>query len=589
MYRYFALVWRAIDMPASATAERLQARLAEAHPWRCVIRRHGFALFDTGGSLSAQTLALPEEAGAILGRIFRRDGPGGFNEDMVKWAGPKALIDRYWGQYVGILRDPYNSAITVVRDPSGALPCLLVQHDNVHLIFSDLEDCQALGVIDFSVDWSYLAAALAYPIMACRDTALNQVSELQPGEAFVFDRGSTWRELWWNPLEVAQRERIEDFSAATQQLCAATHAAVHACAEGHEKIVLALSGGLDSSIVLSCLASTPAQITCVNHFGNGPAEDERRYARLMAQHAGTTLKEHPVTPADVDLRRVLELRPSARPSMYLHELTVGRVETALALETGATTIFSGAGGDGVFFQSYPHLTVMDYALERGFAGLMPVALAVAMRSGKSVWSLLGQALSARLNRRAKNPMQLEDPSIRSVVNADFLRLAGCESRFQPLWLASEWARRARPGVLWHALTVSLAPVFYSAFERTRPQYAFPLLSTLVVETALRIPTYLLMRGGVDRAVARQAFDLPPQISQRYDKGGANDAFRDILDHNLDFVREVMLDGSLATRGYLDRAKLEVYLTPGKAARDGQYTEILQNYFCMQAWLNRWEH
>ena len=62
----------------------------------------------------------------------------------------------------------------------------------------------------------------------------------------------------------------------------------HAWASCYDGIVHNLSGGLDSSIVLSCLKSAPSRprVTCLNYFTTGPNEDERRspdnVARVVA-------------------------------------------------------------------------------------------------------------------------------------------------------------------------------------------------------------------------------------------------------------------------------------------------------------------
>ena len=117
----------------------------------------------------------------------------------------------------------------------------------------------------------------------------------------------------------------------------------------------------------------------------------------------------------------------------------------------------------------------------------------------------------------------------------------------------------------------------------------PLLSQPLVETCLRIPTYVLIRSGRDRAVARQAFerDLPSEIARRQAKGRADQHVRNILDANLDFVRELLLDGVLVKRGWLNRAALELYLTRERSPADHQYSEILQEHLCTEAWLRRW--
>jgi hypothetical protein len=60
----------------------------------------------------------------------------------------------------------------------------------------------------------------------------------------------------------------------------------------------------------------------------------------------------------------------------------------------------------------------------------------------------------------------------------------------------------------------------------------------------------------------------------------------VLDANLGFVREYLLDGVLVKRGLLDRKNLERYLTRDSSPADYQYTEILQEHLCVEAWVRR---
>jgi asparagine synthase (glutamine-hydrolysing) len=99
----------------------------------------------------------------------------------------------------------------------------------------------------------------------------------------------------------------------------------------------------------------------------------------------------------------------------------------------------------------------------------------------------------------------------------------------------------------------------------------------------------LIRNGVDRATARRAFapDLPPEISKRRNKGRIDQHLRDVLDANLDFVRDRLLNGRLVEQGLLNRRNLELYLTRDRSPADFQYSEILQEQLCVEAWLARW--
>jgi asparagine synthase (glutamine-hydrolysing) len=117
----------------------------------------------------------------------------------------------------------------------------------------------------------------------------------------------------------------------------------------------------------------------------------------------------------------------------------------------------------------------------------------------------------------------------------------------------------------------------------------PLLSQPLVELCLRIPTYVLIKNGMDRATARRAFapDLPPEIIKRRNKGRIDQHLRDVMDANLNFVRDLLLNGRLVKEGLLNRRNLELYLTRERSPADFQYSEILQEQLCVEAWLSRW--
>jgi asparagine synthase (glutamine-hydrolysing) len=94
---------------------------------------------------------------------------------------------------------------------------------------------------------------------------------------------------------------------------------------------------------------------------------------------------------------------------------------------------------------------------------------------------------------------------------------------------------------------------------------------------------------MDRATARLAFapDLPPEIIKRRNKGRIDQHLRDVMDANLNFVRDLLLNGRLVKEGLLNRRNLELYLTRERSPADFQYSEILQEQLCVEAWLSRW--
>jgi len=605
MYRYFVLNWNPTDPRAVAAARSLSERLlARQSGWVRAFEAVGLAAFHAGLGLGAsETRVLDQDAGAVFGRIFNRDPPDpaaalrvNFDGDeslKIIQTGGRRLFERYWGRYVAVVQDAATGETWVLRDPSGHMPCFIAAHHGVNLVFSDLEDCIALGALQFTVSWDYLRAFIAYSGYQARQTALEEVSEVQLGERVRFSGNTLHRSLEWDPLAIAQTDPIQDPDVAVRELRRVTRECIHAWAACYPNIVHSLSGGLDSSIVLSCLKSAPSQpnVTCLHYFGTGPDEDERKYARLMASHAGAELLEHRLTVAEAKLDQILNLRRSPRPWFYMYEVEHSRFEGELAAERNVKGMFSGSGGDGVFFQTHAELAVTDYLFDHGLGSdLLRVAVDAARVSRKSIWPLLVNAVRARVTPTQLHPLKMAGRPNRTIVSQDVVNAGKRNPGMVHPWFANRPTRGVPPGVLWHSMTVGAAPAFYPSFEAgPYPERTMPLLSQPLVELCLRIPTYVLIRNGMDRATARRAFapDLPPEIIKRRNKGRIDSHIRDVLDANLNFVRDMLLDGRLVKEGLLNRRSLELYLTRERSPADFEYSEILQEQLCVEAWLSRW--
>jgi asparagine synthase (glutamine-hydrolysing) len=603
VYRYLALIWNAAISGQSASARSLAQRIcAFSAGWQRVLDAEGVTVFHSGlNEGSGETRSLDANGGLILGRIFSNNIESidsarrvVFDADetaAILASCGKRLFERYWGRYVAIIRNLRTNEACVLRDPLGQMPCLLTSFKDVTIVFSDLEDCLKLGDLKFTVNWNYIAGMLANPGMLTRDTALNEVSEVQLGESVRFTGQSVERSLPWRVFDVARTDRIQNVDEAVTQLRTTTRACIHAWASCYSGLIHNLSGGLDSSIVLSCLRDAPTHpsVTCLNYFGTGPSEDERQYAQLVAGHLKAELVESRLDPADVRLERITTLRRSARPWYYMYELEHGELERGLAAQKGANGLFSGAGGDGIFYQARADLAVADYLFDHGFgAGLLRTAVDAAQVSRKSIWPLLTNAIRARILPKRFSTMAKVGRVPRTLVSADVLKAAAANVDFEHAWFRGSATLGVAPGILWHVSTVSIPPLYYNAFgSETAPERTLPLLSQPLVEVCLRMPSYLLIAGR-DRAIARKAFstELPETIIKRTAKGRVDQYLRNILDSNLDFLREFLLDGILVSQGLLDRNTLDLYLTKERSPADFQYNEILHEHLCTEAWLKR---
>jgi asparagine synthase (glutamine-hydrolysing) len=117
----------------------------------------------------------------------------------------------------------------------------------------------------------------------------------------------------------------------------------------------------------------------------------------------------------------------------------------------------------------------------------------------------------------------------------------------------------------------------------------PLVSQPIVEAALAVPSWRMVEGGVNRAMARAAFAarLPQDILSRRTKAGPDSFIVQLLDHRLSDIRERLLHGQLAVRGLLDRDGLGAALRPGDRRNPRDYMRVMA-LLDTEAWIVRWQ-
>jgi asparagine synthase (glutamine-hydrolysing) len=600
VFRYVAFVWNDQDAAAREAAQALLQRHAgTGEDWRVALRGCGAEVrYAKSGTGSSAAYILAEDGGVVLGNLFARSQEG------VSTAAPlllgaddsramldsdgRHLIECFWGRYVAFLHDAPARATWVVRDPSGGLPCYLVRCRGVDLYFSWIDDIAALLDTPLEVNWPYLIATVSFLREHSHGTALREVTQVLAGECVETRAGASKRLFYWDPLQVANTEVIEDLGAAVAALRQCVRDVVHAWASCYDHLLLSLSGGLDSSIVLACLADAPSRprLTCFHYYPLGADLDERGFARAAAAKAGLELIERS-RDSSFSLQPLLSIHRTPEPTNYPYFLEHGRLHAQLAAEHGAAAVVIGYGGDQLFYQERAEWAPGDFLHRRGpRPGLLRIALDAAQMDQLSFWRILGQAAAGYLGHRRWSVLQ-EAGRMRPLLVPAVIEEARRSATFlHPLL---RHPRGAPSGKLWHAHQISQPFDFYDPLGREGDaELISPLFSQPVMELCLRIPTYVLTHDGWDRAVARRAFydELPPQIRNRRSKGGIEEHLRLTLEHNRGFLRELLLDGALVREGVVDRSRLAEVLS-GRATRIRAGSGELLEYAGIEAWLRRW--
>lgn len=598
MFRYVAIAWDDTSAPQASAAQRLGDAVGARVGWSAALDAAGLRVYVAGALPGRNGVhVLPGHRGLVLGKLFRRaelqhavssDPRLTPDEgDRIVQTEGRALLSDFWGRYVALLITASGETV-VLRDPTGALPCYCTRHDGVGIAFSWLEDL--LGAWrDWplpAIDWNHLGAYLLLGRLAGTETALRGVLHVPAGSSVSLATDAPRPAMLWDAIGIARDVADEPAESAAVRLRQDVRTCARAWAACYDTILLRLSGGVDSAILLSCLdgAGLSDRVTCLNYHAVGSDSDERAFARLAAARAARPLIERRCDP-EHPLQDLLDDALTPVPENHVGRMSMARMDAEVAAMQGATALFTGGGGDQLFFELRCTWPGADYLQIHGIDSGLLSAIADAARLGRvSLWQAAWQAMRDRWrpadpNEAAGKQRMLVTDALRSTV-------------FDPGRLVHP-ALQTRTGLpigKLRQLHELLSPAGYydPGLREAAPEIVNPLLSQPVMDLCLALPTYLLTRGGRGRALARRAFagDIPPQIATRRTKGGLDEHVATVLQNHLGFARALLLDGQLTRHGLLDRRRLEHSLSGRPSAQVAGFGE-LHHCIATEAWLHRW--
>jgi asparagine synthase (glutamine-hydrolysing) len=559
-------------------------------------------------------ITLSKNRGVIFGAFFQSDERWRGNSSSIIGSIPeneaeaifrsrgRSMTRDYWGYYVAALLHAEKSHCLVIRSPVSPLPCFQASMGDFTVFFSSIDDFAALGLMRLSINWDCITAQVAGGDYLTNETALNEITSVEGGECVECRSDGRFKTAYWDPRSILAEKSLKSFSEATRTVRDTTEYCVSALSSPHRHILMTLSGGLDSSIVLSSLSRSPHRpcITAINYSSRGTG-DERRFARSMARAVNCKLVERSRNQG-LNLRRIDECNRTVRPVLNFSAPDTEARNIALARELNASAIFNGELGDNVFGSNPGPGSLVEcirtFGLGRQY---LSVAMDYAMLKKQSLWmtfaSTLRECRDATRHADFSSWMEMRRHHglhrARSMVLAseeaeDHCRAMG--DRFIHPWLMQ--SRRIAPGA--HSLLFGLIAVtstsYHSPFSGPAdPPKVSPLVSQPLMEAALRMPAYLHCKHAQNRPVARAAFAdvLPAQILQRgLGKAGPTLWAKDVVENNRAFLLEYLLDGILVRQRLVDRQKLETVLSPRIVKSTVIVGDILAKLY-IEAWLRKW--
>ncbi len=521
-----------------------------------------------------QRIGQASKGGILIGDLFRRDGSRA-DLERVGWPSGTSPSDieaelgrDFWGRYLAVIEDDAG-ALQIYRDPSGGIPCLFLEGGGYDVIVADLMATRRLDLARLQIDWSYLGHHIAYNGARSPRTGLVDVLELLPGQSLTLRTGRPVVSTWWRPADFLGAKPFLDPDEAARALYGAIERTTSALARAEGPIIIELSGGLDSSLIAIALRRRP-QTYAVNCTTSGPEGDERHYARQVASAAHLPLIEHELSPSDIDFRR-----PPApwmpRPGRTTVLQTVDGVFSEEGQRVSATAFLNGTGGDSIFFYR-----LLAQGLGGGF---LRSVQDVAELTGASFWRAGRAAIRLALKR---------SPPYQPSGHPEFLTPAFRPSALDPHpWL--EGLEAASPGRLRHVRGIVAVHGHVDGHDRNQvaPVVAAHAAQP-VLETVLRIPTWMWISGGRDRAVARQAYaaKLPADVLNRRSKGRINRFIAEAFEANRAVIGSLLRQGVLAREGVIDMAIVDATLAAPLVSGDTSFMGVIR-LVDVELWAQGW--
>ena len=525
----------------------------------------------------------------LIGTAFARQGastgPGELTSEATFQTWCERLLASHWGSYLAVHQTLEGAAtLSVFADPIGMRESFTWMHKDVRIVTSDPDTWLVhAGPRELGLDIDELAHLVAHPSQVAEVCPLAGITPILPGTLTCFDEAGTVRRTrLWQPRAFCRTAAMPPDRRALAALVDHCVAAWH---DPAEPALIELSGGLDSSLVAASLTRSRkahdrlggggcvADLTGFSFFTSDLAGDERRYSRQVAARLGLANQEVALVPVALDARSLdgvpAGIRPGIGSTTIFHDRSLAEHGQALQ----ARTLFTGRGGDALFFQ-HPAPAIAREPWPTGMSGKVSRIESLARWCQTTVWTIAAHALAPALRT---------SPGSRPANR--FARGA-----FAPR--ASYWA-----GALEGLTAVKRMQIAAMAGDRAAfgpsccgrtMRVVHPLLSQPLVEWALGQSILVLTDGRRDRALARAAFAgrLPASVITRRGKGATSTFFGRTLAASIPFLRDWLLGGALSDLHLIESAALARALDRDALMQADCYNEILA-LVLIEHWLREW--
>lgn len=478
-------------------------------------------------------------------------------------------VSRFRGMFAFALWDDRKKILFCARDHVGVKPFYYADTGTSFSFASEIKSLLVSAEISREIDLQAIDSFLAFSYIPGEATLFRSVRKLLPGHFLVVQQGRVTITRYWD-LKFTEGKKWSGLDEAAEALEGLVQSTVKDNMISDVPVGVLLSGGVDSSIVLSCAARETGkriQTFTVGFDGAGFA-DERPFAKLAADRFEADYHAITITAQEFsgfleDYVWHMEEPVYEAPAVALHYVS------KLA-QKHVKVVLSGEGSDEAFggYHNYPKLLLLEKT-KALLGGAGSSALAGLFQAGGSI-KRLGQLRKYAPLLRA--PLATYYYSRRSSPYTYFSRererfysaglLGGSDPRVSERLIESLFTRVKNDKQLNQMLYVDTNTwlpddLLVKADKMTMAnslELRVPFLDHKLLEFAASLPTEFKVKGFETKRILKTAFAnrIPREIIERKKVGFPVPIEQWLRSDLKAYVHDILLSEKCLSRGYFKR-------------------------------------
>ncbi|MGB7601180.1 MAG: asparagine synthase (glutamine-hydrolyzing) [Candidatus Sulfotelmatobacter sp.] len=530
------------------------------------------------------------------GHVFKTQTDTEVIVHLYEELGP-ACLEKLRGMFAFALWDEKKKTLLLARDRVGIKPLYYALTDKAVVFASEIKAILADPAIRRKLAPAVIDRFLSFLYVPGEETLLKDICKLAPGNYLLLKDGKAEVRQYWD-LQFSKPSESPSLKAAEDEVSSLLAEAVELHMIADVPVGVLLSGGVDSSAVLSCAAErTDKEInTFTVGFSDSSFADERPYARLAAESCGSRHFEMTITADDFANflpRYVWHMEepvcePPAIALYYVSKLARKHVKVLL----------SGEGGDEAFagYNNYRSIIWLErfkhvWPALNGTAswGLSQLNSWVHSVRVAKYAPLMNETFPNYYYSRTSTPYRYSGNGIGELYSADFVKSIDKEYTIEPV--RRLFAKVKNQGVLDQMLYIDTKTwlpddLLVKADKMTMAnslELRVPLLDHRLLEFAASLPEHYKLKGTTLKYIWKKALSkrVPEKILKRK-KAGFPVPYEFWLRTKMkDQVRDILTDRKTIDRGYFRKAAVEKLIDANVGS--GSYSKEVFSLVALELW------